>query len=271
MAEGASRDCLSRMAGRQPILRVLAAAGIGPRIRCAGMVRGGRVAINGRVMRNPRVRADPFRDRITLDDQPLPLTNACCYLLLNKPYGVLCAFTDPEGRPTLADYVEVPGVYAAGRLDLDSEGLLLLTNDGWLIHRLGHPRYGHPKTYLAQVERAPDAEALEALRSGVMVKGQRTAPAQVELLSQAPDLPPRSVPIRHRQTVPTAWLRLVLTEGHKRQVRHMTAAVGHPTLRLVRVGIGPLEWGNLQPGDWRELTSGELKALRVMLRAPARR
>lgn len=269
MSEEAERDCLSRLAGRQPILRVLSAAGMGPRARCDGIVRGGRVAINEQVTRDPQARADPFRDRIALDGQPLPLDNACRYLLLNKPYGVLCAFTDPEGRPTLADYVELPDVYAAGRLDLDSEGLVLLTNDGWLIHRLSHPRYHHPKTYLVQVERVPGTEALFALRTGVMVKGRRTAPAQAELLPDQPDLYPRSVPIRYRKAVPTAWLRVVLTEGQKRQVRRMTAAVGHPTLRLVRVGIGPLELGSLQPGESRELTPGELDALRAALRQQA--
>ncbi len=235
------------------------------------MLRDGRVAVHGRVIHNPQTGADPFRDGITVDGKPLPLTHSCRYLLLNKPYGVLCAFTDPEGRPTLADYVDLPGVYAAGRLDLDSEGLLLLTDDGWLIHRLGHPQYRHAKTYLVQVERAPDAEALGALRSGVLVKGQRTSPAGAELLSEAPDLPPRPVPIRYRKTVPTAWLRMVLTEGRKRQVRRMTAAVGHPALRLVRVGIGPLELRDLQSGAWRPLTPGELDALRLMLHSPARR
>ena len=271
MGDDIERDCLSRVAGPQPIVRVLSAAGADPRNKCDGIVRGGRVAINGRVVRNPQTRADPFRDQITLDERPLPLENACRYLVHNKPYGVLCAFTDPEGRPTLSNYVEVPGVYAAGRLDLDSEGLLLLTSDGWLIHRLSHPRYEHPKVYLAQVERVPNAEALYALRRGVMVKGRRTAPAQAELLADEPQLPPRPVPIRYRESVPTAWLRLVLTEGRKRQVRRMTAAVGHPTLRLVRVGIGPLELGNLEPGSWRDLTPGELQALRNMLRQPSRR
>jgi 23S rRNA pseudouridine2457 synthase len=148
---------------------------------------------------------------------------------------------------------------------------VLLTDDGWLIHRLAHPRYHHPKTYLVQVERIPDAEALATLRRGVAVKGQRTAPAEVEHLAVGPDLFPRSKPIRARKTVPTAWLRIVLTEGRKRQVRHMTAAVGHPTLRLVRVGIGPLEVGTLQPGDWRHLTPGELDALRERLLSPRRK
>jgi len=147
----------------------------------------------------------------------------------------------------------------------------LLTSDGWLINRLGHPRYQHPKTYLAQVEKVPGAEALNALRQGVTVKGQRTAPARVELLPDEPQLPPRPVPIRYRKSVPTAWVRVVLTEGRKRQVRRMTAAVGHPTLRLVRVGIGPLELGDLEPGAWRDLTPEELGALRATLQHQARR
>jgi pseudouridine synthase len=265
MEPGSKQDCVSLVAGRQQIVRVLSAIGAGSRAQCTGMVWGGRVAVAGRVVRDPSARADPFAERITLDGRPLELDNLCRYLLLNKPYGVLCAFTDHEGRPTLADYVDVPGVYAAGRLDLDSEGLLLLTSDGWLIHRLGHPRYRHPKVYLAQVERVPDSDALQALRQGVEVKGRLTAPAQVDLLAREPELPPRPKPVRYRRSVPTAWLRLVLTEGRKRQVRRMTAAVGHSTLRLVRVGIGPLEQGNLEPGDWRDLEPGELTALRDML------
>lgn len=267
--EGRS-DCLSRVAGRQSLVRLLSAAGAGSRLSCAGMVRGGRVAINGRVVREPQARADPFRELVTLDGEPLSLQNACRYLLLHKPYGVLCAFTDEEGRPTLADYVPVPDVYPAGRLDLDSEGLVLLTSDGWLIHRLSHPRYRHPKTYLVQVEGRPDAGALQALRRGVVVKGKRTAKARVEPLVGPPDLPPREVPIRYRKSVPTTWLRLVLTEGRKRQVRHMTAAVGHPTLRLVRVALGPLELADLAPGEWRPLTLGELDALWAMLGPPRR-
>jgi len=262
--EQGAGDCLSRVTGRQSIVRVLAAAGAGTRQSCAGMVRGGRVAIHGRVVRDPQARADPFREPITLDGELLSLENACHYLLLNKPYGVLCAFTDEEGRPTLADYLPLPGVYAAGRLDLDSEGLLLLTDDGWLIHRLTHPRYEHTKTYLVQVEGEPEPGALQALRRGVVVKGRRTAKARVEPLAVEPDLPPREVPIRYRKSVPTSWLRIVLTEGRKRQVRRMTAAVGHPTLRLVRVAIGPLEMGDLAPGEWRPLAPGELDALWTM-------
>jgi 23S rRNA pseudouridine2457 synthase len=261
----APRDGLSRIAGRQPLARVLAAAQGDTVSRCAGLVRGGHVQVDGQVVHDPQFRADPFRQQITLDGQPLPLDNACQYLLFHKPYGVLCASADPEGRLTLADYIANPGVQPAGRLDLDSEGLLLLTDDGYLIHHLSHARYQHPRAYLVQVEGIPEGEALTCLRRGVVVKGQRTAPAEVELLTGEPSLPPRPVPVRESATVPTAWLRLVLTEGRKRQVRHMTAAVGHPTLRLVRTEIGPLHLGTLQPGEWRHLTPAELERLRAAL------
>jgi len=187
------------------------------------------------------------------------------YLLFFKPYDVLPDFADPDGvgRPTLTGYVPVLDVQPAGRLDRDSEGLMLLTDDGELAHRLTHPRYHLPKTYFVQVERIPDARALATLRRGVLVKGEKTAPAEVELLPATPDLPPRS--LGHPLSVPTAWLRLVLREGKKRQIRHMTAAVGHPTLRLVRVAIGPLTLRGLTPGAWRELEDKELNALRASL------
>lgn len=186
------------------------------------------------------------------------------YLIFYKPYGVLSSFTDPEGRPTLSEYIRVPEpVYAAGRLDMDSEGLLFLTDDGGMSHRITHPRYKLPKTYWVQVEGIPDEEALEALRRGVIVKGQRTAPADVELLSEPPALPPRSKPVTPHG--PTRWLSIVLREGKKRQVRRMTAAVGFPTLRLVRVAIGPLQLTGLAPGQWRDLTDEELLSLRKAL------
>lgn len=183
-------------------------------------------------------------------------------LAFYKPYGVLSAFTDRDGGPTLAPYIPVPGVYAMGRLDKDSEGLLLLSDDGELAHLVTHPRHNLPKVYLAQVERIPGEEAVEALRRGVSIKGEVTRPARAELLGAEPDLPPRDPPIRYRETVPTAWLRLTLWEGRNRQVRRMTAAVGHPTLRLVRVAIGPIALEPLGPGEWRELTPGEIEALR---------
>jgi pseudouridine synthase len=178
-----------------------------------------------------------------------------------KPYQVLTKFTDTEGRETLAQYVNVPGVYAAGRLDYDSEGLLLLTDSGDLNARLTRPAYAHPRTYLVQVERIPDQAALQRLRLGVEIKGGLTRPAQVELLAEPPDLPPRPIPIRYRKNVPDCWLRLMLTEGRNRQVRRMTAAVGHPTLRLVRWAIGLITLEGLAPGQWRDLTPAEQQAL----------
>nr|MBI3611949.1 pseudouridine synthase [Nitrospirota bacterium] len=185
-------------------------------------------------------------------------------LVFYKPYGVLSCFTDPECRSTLADFIQVPGVYPAGRLDYDTEGLLVLTADGALAHCITDPRHKLPKVYLVQVERVPDDAALEMLRRGVLLKGRRTKPAEVELLSDAPDLPPRPVPIRFRKSVPTAWLQVTLREGQNRQVRRMTAAAGYPALRLVRVAVGPVTLGDLQPGQWRELTGAEVAGLRKL-------
>ncbi len=183
------------------------------------------------------------------------------YLLFHKPYGVLSQFTDASGRATLKDYVAVPNVYPVGRLDYDSEGLLLLTNDGRLQHLLSDRRYHHPRTYLVQVEHLPTLDALAQLRQGVRVQDYTTRPAQVRLLDEEPDLPPRHPPVRFRKTVPTAWLELTLTEGRNRQVRRMTAAVGYPTLRLVRVAIAHLHLADLAPGEWRNLTDAELASL----------
>jgi 23S rRNA pseudouridine2457 synthase len=179
-------------------------------------------------------------------------------LILNKPYGVLPCFTDSKGRSTLADYIDLPGVYAAGRLDRDSEGLMILTSDGSLAHRITDPTHKLPKVYWAQVERIPDQEALNQLRRGVLLSGARTRPAEVRLLERDPGFAERPVPIRYRKNVPTAWLEITLHEGMNRQVRRMTAAVGHPTLRLVRVAIGPMVLGDLRPGQWRGLTPEEV-------------
>jgi 23S rRNA pseudouridine2457 synthase len=182
-------------------------------------------------------------------------------IALFKPFDVVCQFSETEGRRTLKNYVPIPGVYPVGRLDRDSEGLLLLTDDGGLAHRLTDPRFAHPKTYLVQVERVPDADALEALRHGVILKDGQTRPADVELLAEPPALPDRSVPIRFRKNVPTTWLRLTIREGRNRQVRRMTAAVGCPTLRLVRIAIGPVTLGDMESGQWRELNAQELDEL----------
>jgi 23S rRNA pseudouridine2457 synthase len=187
------------------------------------------------------------------------------YVAFYKPYGVLTAFTDPEGHETLKAYIDVPDIYPVGRLDLDSEGLLLLTNDGPLAHRLTDPAHKHPKTYLVQVEGEPPPEALSRLENGVEVKGKQTRRCQV-MISPEPELPPRRKPVTPHG--PTTWLRIVLREGMKRQIRHMTAAVGLPTLRLVRISIGPVSVDKLQPGEWRYLTLAEIKALKDETEVP---
>ena len=174
-------------------------------------------------------------------------------LLLNKPFGVLCQFTDEAGRRTLKDYVEVPGVYAAGRLDADSEGLVLLTGDGALQHRIADPRHKLAKTYLVQVEGEIDEAALAILRAGVDLGDFRSLPCAARRM-QAPDwLWPRDPPVRFRQAIPTGWLEIELREGKNRQVRRMTAKVGFPTLRLIRVQIAGLPLADLPAGTWREL------------------
>lgn len=179
-------------------------------------------------------------------------------LLFYKPYHVLSHFTGEPGQTTLKDFIPVPGVYAAGRLDMDSEGLLLLSDDGRLIQRLTDPRFEHPKTYYVQLEGIVSDEALEMLRTGVVLRGRKTSLAVVERIDE-PDLPPRPVPVRDYH--PTSWIKIELREGRNRQVRRMTAAAGYPTLRLVRVAIGVLTLGNLKPGEWRWLTSEEIARL----------
>jgi 23S rRNA pseudouridine2457 synthase len=184
------------------------------------------------------------------------------YILFNKPYGVLSQFTDSSGeKRTLKEYISVTGVYPVGRLDWDSEGLMLLTDNGQLQHRLSHPQFGHPRTYWVQVERVPDPQAIAQLQGGVMVSDRLTRPATVKLLIDEPLLPPRAVPIRFRKNIPTAWLEMTLTEGRNRQVRRMTAKVGFPTLRLVRVAIAHLNLHGLQSGQYRNLTDTEIKTL----------
>lgn len=199
------------------------------------------------------------------------------YILFYKPYNVLCQFTDNSPkrgeRETLKDYIPIPNVYPVGRLDLDSEGLLLLTDDGRIQHRLCEPKNAHPRTYWVQVENIPDEEALRQLERGVIIQGKKTRRAIVRMLESEPELPPRNPPIRYRKSIPTAWLEITLTEGRNRQVRRMTAAVGYPTLRLVRVKIGvtpslhfTLE--GLQPGQWRFLTPQEEKTLVSLVAKP---
>ena len=186
-------------------------------------------------------------------------------LLLNKPYGVLCQFSDEAGRTTLKDYVPVPGVYAAGRLDTDSEGLLLLTDDGALQHHITDPRHKQPKTYLVQVEGEPDAAALAQLRAGLDLGDFRTRPCEARLIAEPDWLWPREPPVRFRKTVPTSWLEIVLREGKNRQVRRMTARIGFPTLRLLRIAIGPWTLAGLAPGQGRHLPLPALPVLKPSL------
>ncbi|HAV64840.1 MAG TPA: pseudouridine synthase [Verrucomicrobiales bacterium] len=179
-------------------------------------------------------------------------------IAFNKPYGVLSQFT-PDGSPnrTLAEYQFPSGVYPIGRLDADSEGLLLLSDEASLNERLLHPRHAHHRTYWVQVERIPSADALDRLARGLVIQGKKTLPCRARRLDPQPVVPPRDPPIRVRQTVPDCWLELELTEGRNRQVRRMTAAIGHPTLRLMRVRIGAFELGSLPAGEWRELGPDE--------------
>lgn len=172
-------------------------------------------------------------------------------IIFNKPYNVLSQFTDTDGRATLADYIKIPDIYPAGRLDRDSEGLLLLTGDGALQARISQPGSGMTKTYLVQVEGIPEESALDRLRDGVVLKDGPCRPATVSRID-APRLWPRDPPVRRREQVPDCWLSITLTEGRNRQVRRMTAAIGHPTLRLVRWRIGEWDLEGLAPGQWRE-------------------
>lgn len=187
------------------------------------------------------------------------------YLLFHKPYNVICQFSQTEiDRLTLKDYINVTDVYPVGRLDQDSEGLLLLTNDGKLQHQLTDPKFCHPKTYLVQVEGIPSETHLDKLRTGVSLnfkgKPYHTRPAQVD--AKAVTIADRVPPIRYRANIPTSWLEITIVEGKNRQIRRMTAHIGFPTLRLIRIKIGALKLDRLQPGQWRELSPGEIKLLK---------
>ena len=222
--------------------KVLARAGYGSRRTCEGLISAGRVTVNGAVAELGR-RVDPRQDRVAVDGAPVPVLPGLVHYLLNKPAGVVTTADDPEGRPTVVTLVpRRPRVFPVGRLDADSEGLLVLTNDGELAQRLTHPSFGVDKEYLVEVEGVPGPGALRTLRRGVDLEDGRTAPAQVGVV--APGV-----------------LRVVIHEGRNRQVRRMCDAVGHPVRRLVRTRIGPVSDLSLGPGQWRALNSAEIRAL----------
>ncbi|MCX7621254.1 MAG: rRNA pseudouridine synthase [Acidimicrobiales bacterium] len=222
--------------------KVLARAGVGSRRACDELIAAGRVTVNGlRAQLGQRI--DPDRDAVEVDGVPIGIRPGLVYYLLNKPIGVVTTASDPQGRTTVLDLVpSEPRVFPVGRLDADTEGLLILTNDGQLAHRLTHPSFGVEKEYLAKVEGRPSRGAIRRLREGIDLDDGRTAPAEASLVG--PDL-----------------VRLVIHEGRNRQVRRMCEAIGHPVLRLVRHRIGPLRDRKLAPGAWRELTLEEVRAL----------
>jgi pseudouridine synthase len=238
--------------------KLMAQAGIGSRRHCEQLIAAGRVTVNGKVAHLGQ-KADLDRDKVLVDGQRLVIEKNV-YVKVHKPRGVLSSTEDEldRGRPTVRDIVPISGhLYPIGRLDRTSEGLMILTNDGKLTHRLTHPRYGHRKIYIVGVEGQPSAETLIAWREGVKLDGRRTAPVDIEVVES-----------RRAET----WLRIAMREGRKHQIRRIAAQLGHPVTRLIRMQIGPIELGNLEPGAWRHLTPGEVAALKrsVQQAAPPR-
>jgi len=232
--------------------KVLAHAGLASRRACEDLIRQGRVWVNGRVVRELGTRVDPNRDEIRVDGQKISQADKKVYIILNKPSGYLSGPDATANHPTALDLVRVrERLYAVGRLDLRSEGLLLLTNDGELAYWLTHPRFGHEKEYLVWVEGVPDDATLARWRKGVELDGRLTAPARVTI---------------KRIESGGAWLQVVLREGRKRQIRRVAASLGHPVRRLIRIRLGNLRLDGLAPGQWRYLTRAEVAALRNNLR-----
>jgi 23S rRNA pseudouridine2605 synthase len=233
---------------RVRIQKVMAQAGIGSRRACEALVRQERVTVNGQVATLGQ-QIDPSVDKVRVDSEPLPQPEPPIYVVVNKPPGVISDEDVSGERPTVRDLVPLDAyLYPVGRLDMNSEGLILLTNDGDLAHRLAHPRYQHSKTYHVLVEGRPDAGTLAAWRGGVMLDGRRTAPAKVKVLQRQAD---------------ATWLQIELREGRKRQIRRVAASLGHPVRRLIRTHIGTLALGDLEPGQWRRLSDDEVRALRT--------
>jgi 23S rRNA pseudouridine2605 synthase len=230
--------------------KVLAKAGVGSRRRAESFIASGRVTVNGQVVRELGVRVDPERDRIVVDGTPIE-REFLEYWVLHKPLGVISTVEDPWGRPIARSLVPTEArVYPVGRLDADSSGLLLFTNDGELAYRLTHPRFGHEKEYRVLVDRRPDAATLRKLRRGILLDGAMTAEAEVDVVSESED---------------QVWLKMVLHEGRKRQIRQMLDRVGHPVRALTRVRIGPVRLGDLPTGEARRLTPAERLELRKLV------
>jgi 23S rRNA pseudouridine2605 synthase len=231
--------------------KILSRSGFGSRRACEGLIATGRVRVNGQVA-TLGGKADPNRDQITVDGKLLPKPEPSVYIALYKPRGVLSTVEAPDPRPTVRDLVPVSGqIYPVGRLDVDSEGLILLTNDGELTNRLTHPRYQHEKEYRVLVARRPDEEQLQTWRRGVVLEdGYHTAPAQVQVESTSGK---------------GAWLQVILREGRKRQIREVGSLIGLPVVKIIRVRIGSLQLGNLKPREWRHLSSAEVSALKGQL------
>ncbi len=242
---------------KERLQKILARAGYGSRRSCEVLIVAKRVQVNGHIVELGS-QADPDTDRITVDGQLVQASTPLTYIAIYKPRGVISAVTSPDPRPTVRDLVEVPGqLYPVGRLDVDSEGLLLLTNDGELANQLTHPRYGHEKEYRVLVARRPDEEQLSTWRRGVVLSdGHQTAPAQVFFESSSGK---------------GAWLRVILTEGRKRQIRETGSLLGLPVVKIIRVRIGELRLGNLKPRQWRYLTEAEIEALKTRKPRPAHR
>lgn len=242
--------------------KVMARAGVASRRACEEMIAAGRVQVNGRVVTELGTKVDPERDRIAVDGVPIAVRSEPrrVYLMLYKPAGYLSVFNDERGRPGLEQLVSSEErLFTVGRLDLDSEGLMLLTNDGELTQVLTHPSYQHPKVYLVLVDRTPDSEALAQLRRGVVLDGEKTAPSSWRVLEEPPKVPP----LPRSEALAGVWLKVVLREGRKRQIRRMAAAVGLEVRRLIRIQLGPLVLDRrLKPGDSRRLTADEVRRLR---------
>ncbi|HEX9117154.1 MAG TPA: pseudouridine synthase, partial [Anaerolineae bacterium] len=244
---------------QERLQKILARAGVGSRRACEALILAGHVSVDGRVVTELGTQADPAQAKIEVDGRPL-VAEHFRYIMLHKPAGYLSGVDPRAGYPSWQELVKVPErLFAVGRLDHDSEGLLLLTNDGELANQLAHPRYEHAKTYLVQVEGLPNPRKIRRLQHGVMLDDGPTLPARVALLRQ----PPVAHLKGHPPVPHTCWLQITLREGRKRQVRRMVGLLGHPALRVIRTDLGPLHLGDLKPGHWRDLTPGEVQALQA--------